>query len=299
MVAAIKEQMKWLIVGGEGQLGRAMQAELFEAGVEVYSFNRKQLDITNENEVRCIFNELRPNVVLNAAARTNVDDAELAETAARVVNALAPGVLAKACSVIEAKFVHISSDYVFSGISNEPWTEAAVPAPVSAYGKTKAEGERSVQDCYRDGSFIVRTAWLYSQWGQNFAKTMARLALQETKTVNVVNDQVGQPSSAVDLASQIRKMIDHDVTPGIYHGTNSGQATWCEFAQNIFELSGANPERVIPVGSNEYIRPAKRPAYSVLGHDRWTQIGMLPMQDWHQGLREAMPAIIREVIQRG
>lgn len=295
MVAPVKEQMKWLIVGGDGQLGRAMQAELFKTGVEVYSFNRKQLDITNESEIFRIFNEIQPNVVLNAAAWTNVDGAERAETVAREVNAIAPGLLAKASSVVDSKFVHISTDYVFSGISNEPWAETAVPAPVSAYGRTKVEGERLVQDCYGDGSFIVRTAWLYSQWGQNFVKTMVRLALQETKTVDVVSDQIGQPTSAVDLASQIRKMIDRDIAPGIYHGTNSGQATWFEFAQHIFEFSGADPDRVIPGGSSSYIRSAKRPVYSVLGHDRWVEVGMEPMQDWRQALKVAMPAIIRTV----
>lgn len=296
MVAVVKEQMKWLILGGEGQLGHAMRVELSETGVEVYSFDRKQLDITDEEKVFRIFNELKPNVVLNAAAWTNVDDAERQETAARMVNAIAPGILAKASSAIKSKFVHISTDYVFSGISNEPWTEAAMPNPVSAYGRTKLEGELLVQDVYREGSFIVRTAWLYSQWGQNFVKTMVRLALQETKPVNVVNDQIGQPTSAMDLASQIRRMTEREIAPGIYHGTNSGQTTWYEFAQFIFELSGADPGRVVPIDSGGYVRPAKRPSYSVLGHDRWVQVGMQPMRDWHQALKAALPAITREVI---
>lgn len=295
VVAPVKEYMKWLIVGGDGQLGRAMQEELSKTGIEVQSFNRLQLDITNENEIMRIFKEAQPNVVLNAAAWTNVDDAENAEAAARAVNAFAPGLLAGACSAIDSKFVHISTDYVFSGISNKPWAEGEAPAPTTVYGRTKVEGEGLVQGCYRDGSFIVRTAWLYSQWGQNFVKSMIRLAAQEEKTVNVVNDQLGQPTSASDLASQIHQMIDRDVAPGIYHGTNSGEATWFEFARYIFELSGADPERVIPVDSNTYVRSAKRPVYSVLGHERWAQVSMQPMRDWRQALKAAMPVIVRAV----
>lgn len=284
--------MKWLIVGGEGQLGRSMQAELAFAGIEFLALNRAQLDITNENEVMRVFDQVQPGVVLNAAAWTSVDEAESMESDARLVNAYGPSLLAKACSIIDSKFVHISTDYVFSGISHKPCSETEALDPVSAYGRTKAEGERLVQDSYRQGSFIVRTAWLYSPWGQNFVKTMVRLALRETKTVEVVNDQIGQPTSALDLARQIHQMIGRGVTPGIYHGTNSGRATWFDFAREIFLLSDADPDRVIPVDSSKYVRPAKRPAYSVLGHDGWIRAGIQPMQDWREALKETMPAII-------
>ena len=138
----------------------------------------------------------------------------------------------------------------------------------------------------------MRTAWLYGQWGKNFVRTMVRLALQETKTVDVVNDQIGQPTSAADLSVQIHKMIDRDIPAGIYHGTNSGEATWFEFAQNIFELSGADPSRVRPVDSTYYPRSAKRPAYSVLGHQRWYKEGLEPMRNWKEALEDVLPAII-------
>lgn len=294
-LALTGQQMTWLIIGGDGQLGRAMQVELTYAGIEFLALNRTQLDITNENKVMRVFDEAQPGVVLNAAAWTSVDDAERLESDARLVNAYGPGLLAKACSIMHSKFVYVSTDYVFSGTSHEPWSEAEVPDPVSAYGRTKVEGERLVQASYRQGSFIVRTAWLYSPWGQNFVKTMVRLASREARTVEVVNDQIGQPTSALDLARQIHQMIDRGVAPGIYHGTNSGRGTWFDLAREIFLLSGADPERVIPVDSSKYVRPAKRPVFSVLGHDGWGRAGMHPMRDWREALKEAMPAIISAV----
>lgn len=295
MVATFKEQMKWLIVGGNGQLGRAMQAELSKSGIGFISFDRPQLDITDDKEVMRILKEVLPDVVLNAAAWTDVDKAESEEAGARLINAYGPGRLAKACSSIDAKFVHISTDYVFSGVSKKPWAENQIRVPASAYGRTKAEGERLVQEFYGHNSFIVRTAWLYSQWGQNFVKAMVRIALNETKPVNIVSDQIGQPTSALDLAIQIKQMIIHDATPGIYHGTNSGQATWFEFARKIFELSGANQDRILPIESADYPSPAKRPIYSILGHQRWIDEGMVPMRDWRKALKDALPTIIQAI----
>ena len=287
--------MKWLIVGAEGQLGRAMQAELIGAGIELVALNRAQLDITNESDIVRILEQVHPNVVLNAAAWTRVDEAEDAELEARMVNSIGPALLANACSFVDSKFVHISTDYVFSGISSTPFGEAERLDPQSAYGRTKAEGERSVWELYPRGSFIVRTAWLYSPWGRNFVKTMVRLALSGSKVVEVVDDQIGQPTSASDLAKQIHELIKGDVAPGTFHGTNSGQASWFDFAREIFDSTGVDPDRVIPVNSSDYLRPAKRPVFSVLGHDEWGRIGMQPMRDWREALQEALPSIISSV----
>ncbi len=294
-MASIKTEMKWLILGGEGQLGRAMQAELAVSGINFVSCNHSQLDITSANEIAQTITEEHPSVVLNAAAWTNVDAAENAESSARAVNAHGPELLANACQAIDARFVHISTDYVFSGISNKPWNENSTMDPVSAYGRTKAEGELLVQRRYSSGSFIVRTAWLYSPWGRNFAKTMVGLALFGTDSVTVIHDQIGQPTSALDLATQIHRMINADISPGIYHGTNSGRATWFEFAQYIFERSGTDPDRVIPVALAHFSRPATRPAYSVLSHQRWFDEGMDEMRDWRDALDEALPTIIDAV----
>ena len=294
MVATIKE-LKWAVFGSEGQLGRAMAAELAQSHTEFNSLSRRQLDITNEGDIYSYFMAELPDVVVNAAAWTNVDLAELHEEEALVVNAHGPKLIAEACSNFGAKFVNISTDYVFSGLSHSPWSENSVVAPVSAYGRTKAAGERAVLDIYPEGSYVVRTAWLYSPWGKNFVKTVLKFALGETGSIDVVNDQSGQPTSASDLAGQIQQMIVQDVTPGIYHGTNRGQTTWFELAQRVFELAQIDFGRVVAVDSSRFPRPAKRPANSVLGHNNWSHEGMKPMQSWQDALIDAFPTILQAV----
>ena len=284
--------MKWLIAGGDGQLGRAMQAQLSESGIEFLALGRKQLDITDESAIIRVFKETRPDVVLNAAAWTKVDEAESAEQEALQINAYGPSFLANACAISNARFVHISTDYVFSGNTTAPWLEESKLDPISAYGRTKAKGEELVQETYASGSYIVRTAWLYSPWGQNFVKTMARIALTEIRMVEVVSDQLGQPTSAMDLAGQIHRMVEMEVTPGIYHGTNGGQGSWFDFAREIFFLLNADVDRVTSIDSSKFVRPAKRPSYSVLGHNRWIMVGMQSMRDWREALKVAMPSVI-------
>lgn len=294
MVAPVKE-MKWMILGGDGQLGRAMVLELSRSGTEFIKLNRLQLDITKQSNIEAWLTKELPDVVLSAAGWTNVDQAEAEEDGARLVNALGPKLLATTCAEMGTKLIQISTDYVFSGNTNTPWGENDLKSPVSAYGRTKADGEEFVLDIYPGGSYIVRTAWLYSPWGKNFVKTMLKIALREIRNVGVVSDQIGQPTSANDLAMQLRKMVNHGAPPGIYHGTNSGQASWFELAQRIFSFVGADPDRVIPINSANFPRPAKRPAYSVLGHDRWFLEGLNPMRSWQIALDDALPSIIQAV----
>jgi dTDP-4-dehydrorhamnose reductase len=205
-------------------------------------------------------------------------------------------VAAKQCN---SKLIHVSTDYVFSGESKTPWKIDHEINPRSAYGRTKALGESRVLATYPENSSIVRTAWLYSPWGKNFAKTMTRLALNGDGEVRVVNDQMGQPTSALDLAKQLIELGLSSSPAGIYHGTNSGEATWFEFAQEIFRLAGAAVNRVVPVSSSEYPRPAKRPSYSVLSHEAWAKTSIKLMRDWRIALEEAMPAIISAVKAEG
>jgi dTDP-4-dehydrorhamnose reductase len=291
MVAPVKK-MKWMILGGDSQLGRAMGAELAKVEADCVSLNHAQLDITNQRDINDWFTKESPNVVLNTAAWTNVDSAEAHEDEAFRINAFGPKLLAAASAEIEAAYIHISTDYVFSGNSGTPIREETELSPVSAYGRTKAQGERYALDIYPNGTYIVRTAWLYSPWGKNFVKTMLRIALEESRQVEVVNDQIGSPTSASDLAEQIHKMILHRIAPGIYHGTNKGQASWFEFAQEIFALAEQDSSRIIPVSSANFPRPAQRPAFSVLGFDHWLNEGMNPMQNWKEGLKSAFPAIV-------
>jgi dTDP-4-dehydrorhamnose reductase len=188
---------------------------------------------------------------------------------------------------------------VLSGESKSPWQIGDAINPQSAYGRTKAEGEKRVLRANSENSTIVRTAWLYSPWGKNFAKTMTKIAIKGDSEVRVVNDQMGQPTSAIDLAKQLVELALSNSPVGIYHGTNSGEGTWFEFAQEIFNLVGADSNRVVPVSSREYPRPAKRPSYSVLSHDAWTKTTIQPMRDWRIALEEAMPAIISAVKTEG
>lgn len=288
-------QMTWLILGSSGQLGIAVSQELGERVSDFRAWSRRDLNVTQGPIVKAFVAQLSPRLIVNCAAWTDVDRAESHEIAASRVNSDGAENIAVAAKECGARFIHISTDYVFSGEGASPWEVDDVIDPKSAYGRTKAEGEARVVTSYSDNSFIVRTAWLYSPWGKNFAKTLTRLAIYGEVEVPVVSDQVGQPTSAMDLAKQLVDLGLSDAPAGIYHGTNSGQATWYEFAQEIFKLAGADVRRVVPVSSSEYPRPAKRPGYSVLSHKAWAKTLIEPMRDWRIALAEAMPAIISAV----
>jgi dTDP-4-dehydrorhamnose reductase len=291
--------MTWLVTGGSGQLGIAVSQELGNQGLFFNVWSSKDLDITQGPIVRDFVADFSPKVIINCAAWTDVDGAESHEPQASRVNRDGAENLALAAKICGAKLIHISTDYVFSGENNSPWQTDDVISPQSAYGRTKAAGERRVLENYPANSWIVRTAWLYSPWGKNFAKTMTRLALNSDGEVRVVRDQMGQPTSAIDLAKQLVELGLSSSPAGIFHGTNSGQATWFEFAQEIFKLAGADVSRLIPVSSSEYPRPAKRPSHSVLSHDAWADTSVKPMRDWRIALEEAMPSIISTVKAEG
>jgi len=197
-------------MGADGQLGRSLQVALASSGIACTALNRTAVDITKMTEVAAVVKDVRPSVIVNAAAWTAVDAAEDNEDAAYVVNCLGAGGVAAVAAGNGARFVHISTDYVFSGNSTTPFREDDEPAPVSAYGRTKVAGEHAVQLAHPTGSLIVRTAWLYSRFGSNFARTMAKKALAN-EPVRVVNDQVGQPTLSLDLATHIVDLIEKDL----------------------------------------------------------------------------------------
>jgi dTDP-4-dehydrorhamnose reductase len=277
--------MKYLITGASGMLGRDLQMAL--DGRDVTALGRADLDVTDLTAVTDAVSG--QDVVINAAAYTKVDDAESNEDAAYAVNAVGARNLAHAASVAQAKLVQVSTDYVFNGSATTPYREDAPLDPISAYGRTKAAGEQFVLEENPDGSYIVRTAWLYGAHGPNFAKTMLRLAGSHD-TVRVVNDQLGQPTWTGDLARQIVLLLDAGAPAGVYHGTNSGIASWYDFARAVFTAGGLDPERVLPTDGSQFVRPAPRPAYSVLGHEAWQSAGLEPMRDWTQALNEAAAA---------
>jgi dTDP-4-dehydrorhamnose reductase len=291
--------MTWLITGGSGQLGIAVSQELGERGILFTAWGSEDLDITQGPTVRDSVSQLSPKVIINCAAWTDVDGAESNEPQAFRVNSDGAESLARAAKHCGAKLFHVSTDYVFSGESKTPWQVDDRINPQSAYGRTKAAGENRVVATYPENSSVVRTAWLYSPWSKNFAKTMTRLALNGDSEVRVVNDQMGQPTSALDLAKQLVELGLSSSPAGIYHGTNSGEVTWFAFAQEMFRLAGADVNRVVPVSSIEYPRPAKRPSYSVLSHEAWAKTSVKPMRDWRIALEEVMPAIISAVKAEG
>ncbi|MDD2858885.1 MAG: dTDP-4-dehydrorhamnose reductase [Candidatus Nanopelagicales bacterium] len=278
--------MRVLVTGSKGQLGTELVSLLGERGTPVMGVDRPGVDIAQPGSIGNAFALFKPTVVINCAAWTAVDDAETDEAAALVANGVGPRVVAEACREAGAWLVQISTDYVFAGDATTPYDEHAAPAPLTAYGRTKLAGELAVQEVLPDAHHIVRTAWLYGTHGGNFARTMLRL-MAERETVAVVTDQVGQPTYARDLARQLIALVDAQAPAGIFHGTNAGIASWFEFAQAVFAGAGADPARVLPTDSNAFVRPAPRPAYSVLGHDAWAEVGLTPMRDWRAALAAA------------
>lgn len=287
--------MSWLITGGTGQLGSAISLELSERGIPYTAWGSHDLDITQEDDIRGVVAKYHPKVIVNCAAWTDVKAAETNEQLALMVNSDGAQNVALAAKEFQAKLIQISTDYVFSGMRKVPWESFDEMTPESAYGRTKASGERLILNSYAENTLIIRTAWLYSPWGKNFAKTMTKFALRDKEAVKVVNDQIGQPTSASQVAKQLVRLVNSQSPSGIYHATNSGEATWAEFARAIFDFSGADVRRVIPVLSSEYDEEIMRPTYSVLSHKDWERTLVTPLENWKEALFKAMPSIIDAV----
>ena len=273
----------YLVTGANGMLGTDLVAAL--AGREVTALRRADLDVTDRDAVAAAV--LGHDVVLNAAAYTKVDDAETDEDAAYSVNATGVENLALASAAAGATLVTYSTDYVFDGTATTPYAEDAPTRPVTAYGRTKAAGEALALAANPGRTLVLRVAYLYGQHGKNFAATMLRLA-DTHPTVSVVTDQVGQPTWTSDVAAQTLATLDAGVRSGILHATNSGEASWFDFARAIFEANGLDPQRVLPTDSASFVRPAPRPAYSVLGHNGWAHTGIAPMRPWREALAAAV-----------
>ncbi|MEV7242597.1 dTDP-4-dehydrorhamnose reductase [Streptomyces sp. NPDC093248] len=288
--------MRWLVTGAGGMLGQDTVRELRERGEDVTGLGRTALDVTEPASVRRALDTHRPDVVVNCAAYTAVDDAETDEASALRVNGEGPRLLARACAAHGARLVHVSTDYVFSGEARDtPYPEDHAPAPRTAYGRTKLAGEQAVLAEHPGGAVVLRTAWLYGAHGRNFVRTMLELETRRD-TLDVVDDQRGQPTWSADVAVRVADLGATDVR-GVLHATNSGAATWFELAREVFRLAGADPDRVRPTDSRSFTRPAPRPAYSVLGHTRWRGTGLEPPRDWRSALYEALPHIRKEMSQ--
>lgn len=278
---------KILVTGSNGQLGSELKdlAPLYPQ-YEFHFFDRSQWPIDDEAISVSIFKEHRPQFVVNCAAYTAVDKAESEKEAALRINGTAVGILARLCHEYDARFIHVSTDYVFDGTATQPIIESMAVNPVNSYGQTKLEGERAAME-NNPSSVILRTSWVYSSYGNNFVKTMMRL-MKERESLGVVNDQYGSPTYAADLAAAIIAIIRHSAwTPGIYNYSNEGVITWFEFAEEIRNSIGSNCT-VNPITTAQFPTPARRPAYSVLDKSKIISTYPVHLRDWKESLKECM-----------
>ncbi|MDE7413192.1 MAG: dTDP-4-dehydrorhamnose reductase [Muribaculaceae bacterium] len=279
--------MKILVTGSNGQLGNALKNVFSkDEGLEVTYTDVEDLDITDREEVDHFIKENKFDFIVNCAAYTAVDRAETDDLKAAAINTVAVGNIAQAASRNRVKVIHISTDYVFNGEGYRPYEENDEPYPRSIYGRTKLEGEGILTSFCQD-ALIIRTAWLYSEFGNNFVKTMLRLS-NEKDSINVVADQIGSPTYAGDLADAIHHIIRHKKwLPGIYHFTNEGVASWFDFTKAIYEIAGKNTI-VNPIPTSQYPTPAKRPLYSVLSKMKIKNIYGVKIPYWRDSLKKCL-----------
>jgi dTDP-4-dehydrorhamnose reductase len=278
-----------LVTGANGQLGKSLRS--LQSGFPAFEFNfltKEDLPIQNARLVNEYFKEHRPAFCINAAAYTAVDKAETDKEAAFSVNRDAVGNLAMSGKMYGTKLLHVSTDYVFDGTSSDPYKETSAVKPLSTYGESKLQGEQIAVE-NDPSSIIIRTAWVYSEHGNNFVKTMIRL-MKEKKEINVVSDQVGAPTYAGDLAAVIFDIVTRSYTssqtwvPGIYHYSNKGRISWYDFASTIKDLTGSTCQ-VNPIPTTQYPTPAKRPSFSLLNTDKISKTFNINIPEWKDSLQ--------------
>lgn len=279
-----------LVAGASGQLGQSLQfIARNHTKIKFHFYNSSALDITSLEDCKTIFAEIRPDFCINAAAYTAVDKAEGEPEKAHLINVTGAANLAAVCRELDAVLLHISTDFVFDGTASQPYTELDNPNPTGVYGQTKLDGERAIQAIW-EKHFIIRTSWVYSQFGNNFMKTMLRLA-SERDSLSVVNDQIGTPTNAVDLAEAlitiINKLESTTNEYGIYNFSNEGQCSWYDFAKKIFEINKIKID-LHPIPTTAYPTPAKRPSYSVLDKSRIKKVFEIKIMDWEQSLSSTL-----------
>jgi dTDP-4-dehydrorhamnose reductase len=278
---------KVLIFGASGQLGQCLKAVAEEKQIQGLVFPDEQFaDVLNEDSLRELFEREQPGYVINCAAYTAVDKAEDETDLARKVNRDGAANLARLSSEFESVLIHVSTDFVFAGNSVQPLTETDIAAPISVYGLTKLEGEKAIEE-RTDQYFILRTSWLYSEYANNFVKTMRRLGSERSR-LNVVWDQVGTPTYAIDLAACIFHIIESGSTAyGIYHYSNEGLTSWYDFAKAIFAISGMSVQ-VSPIPSSEFITRAQRPAFSVMDKTKIKSAMNIEIPYWRESLEKCI-----------
>ncbi len=283
-------KLKILVTGADGQVG--MELRELSSGYPQFEFiftTRAELPLENEDQLREKLANYHPQYFIHCAAYTAVDKAESDADTAFTVNAVAPGIIAEYCKENAIQLFHLSTDYVFDGTATVPYTEADITNPVTVYGASKLAGEVRVQEAAPD-AMIIRTSWVYSSYGKNFVKTMLRL-MAERPEISVVNDQVGSPTYAADIAALIMGVIvSQEWHPGIYNFSNEGIISWFDFATEIKRLT-ASPCMVNPIPSSAYPVPAKRPAWSVLDKSKVKDVLGIDVGEWEQRLEECLKKI--------
>ena len=309
-MSAPGSKLRILLTGKTGQVGREL-APLLESMGELSAPDRRQLDLSQPGEIRRLIRSARPNLIVNAGAYTAVDRAESDEAVARAVNAVAPGVMAEEAKQLGALLVHYSTDYVFDGTKRKPYEEDDPPNPLNVYGRTKLEGERAIRQI-EPAYLILRTAWVYAQEGRNFLRTVLRLAA-EKEELRIVRDQTGAPTSSRELAVATAKVLSQICQPangipaasgakGVYHISAGGETNWYSFAKRILELASSRrpagtwfatatenrpliARRIVPITTQEFPMPARRPAYSVLANRKLNDTFGVVLPDWERQLR--------------
>ncbi|MGV3697720.1 dTDP-4-dehydrorhamnose reductase [Flavobacterium sp.] len=276
-----------LITGSNGQLGQSLK--FIAPGYPELDFvfcASADLDITNAENCEAFFSKIQPDYCINAAAYTAVDKAESEPENAHLINVVGARNIAETCKKWDTTLLHVSTDFVFDGSKNAPYKESDTPNPTGIYGQTKLDGEREIQ-AVLDNYFIIRTSWVYSQFGNNFMKTMLRLA-SERDSLTVVDDQIGTPTNAVDLAKALIRIITSGKTDfGIYNFSNEGQCSWYDFAKEIFAVNNISVN-LMPIPTSSFPTPAKRPAYSVLDKTKIKTVFGLQVENWKESLRYAL-----------
>lgn len=280
--------MRWLVTGAGGLLGSELVSKLNSGTEEVTALYRSDLDLSDAEAVRAAVRVHCPDVVVNCAAWTDVDGAEDNESDAMKVNGRAVRDLAAACARQDRILIHLSTDAVFDGAASAPYAEEANTSPINAYGRTKLMGEHAVLREHPKRGYVLRTAWLYGAHGRCFVGSISAQA-DQGGVIDVVADQYGQPTWTADVAGRIVALARVRPPAGVYHATNSGQASRWDLAREFFTMIGADPERIRPVNSERFPLAARRPTYAILGHSRWAVAGLPPMRPWQDALRCAVP----------
>jgi dTDP-4-dehydrorhamnose reductase len=283
-----------LLLGGSGILGSEVLRNLNLEDMDYIAPLSSELDVRNKVSLQRFAHDFKPNWIINCTAWTNVDGAEDSFESALSLNETAVRNIAEVAKQINCRVIHVSTDYVFDGTSPEPYDESAQVKPLNKYGESKLRGEGELLKIMPEGAYIIRTSWLYGKSGKNFVKTIAAKAVRN-ESAQVVDDQIGSPTSARDLARAIISITDSPPKPGIYNFSNKGICSWFELACTIYRGVGADPKLVEAIDSSSLGLKAKRPKYSLLSKDKWESTGLSEISEWKISLESILPEILTEI----